>query len=122
MDSAAQDKPIDPQAVRTAQQNMLSKEAEDQARRILDSLCDPTRLKIIRALRETPLAASDIARVIKRSRAATSQHLKVLRDVDAVVATRQGNIVRYALSTGVSAEILENIGDTFDKLELEATA
>lgn len=111
---------IDAKAVATAEQNMLSKEAEARARRILDSLCDPTRLKIVRALRDTTLPASDIARVIERSRAATSQHLKVLRDAQAVVPTRQGNIVRYALSAHVHGEILEDIGRSFDRLEASA--
>ena len=114
--------PIDPQAVAAAEQAMLTAEAERMARRILDSLCDPTRLKIIRALRETPLAASDIARVIARSRAATSQHLKILRAVDAVSAIRTGSVVRYRLSEKVSAEILDDIARSFDRLEEEATA
>lgn len=112
--------PIDPAAVAAAESNMLSSAAERQAKAILESLCDPTRLKIVRALRDTTLAASDVARVIHRSRAATSQHLKVLRDVGAVVPTRQGNIVRYALSAEVSAEILEDIGRSFDRLEATA--
>ena len=112
--------PIDPQAVEQAEENMLSKLAEARAREILESLCDPTRLKIIRALRDTTLAASDIARVIRRSRAATSQHLKVLREVKAVVPTRQGNVVRYALAASVSAEILDDIGRSFDRLEATA--
>lgn len=109
---------IDPQAVRTAQKSMLSRGAEQKANRILDSLCDATRLKIVRALRDTPLAASDIARVIGRSRAATSQHLKVLREVDAVVPTRQGNIVRYALGETVSAQVLDDLCRSFDQLEV----
>ncbi len=116
MDSSTGE-PIDPQAVEVAEENMLSKEAEAHARRILESLCDPSRLKIVRALRDTALAASDIARVIGRSRAATSQHLKVLRDVKAVVPTRQGNVVRYALAASVSAEVLDDIGRSFDRLE-----
>jgi ArsR family transcriptional regulator len=114
--------PIDPQAVAAAEQAMLTAEAERMARRILDSLCDPTRLKIIRALRETPLAASDIARVIARSRAATSQHLKVLRTVGAVSVIRSGNVVRYSLSDRLSGEILDDISRAFDRLEDEATA
>lgn len=109
--------PIDPEAVRTAEQTTLSREAEARARKILDSLCDPTRLKIVRALRETALAASDIAKVIGRSRAATSQHLRVLREVDAVVPTRQGNIVRYALGAGVNAQVLDAVARSFDQLE-----
>lgn len=108
---------IDPQAVRTAQKTLLSREAEAKATRILESLCDPTRLKIVRALRDTTLAASDIARVIGRSRAATSQHLKVLRDVEAVIPTRQGNIVRYALGESLSAQVLDDLGRSFDQLE-----
>lgn len=114
--------PIDPKAVAAAEEAMLSSEGERHARRILDSLCDPTRLKIVRALSETPLAASDIARVIKRSRAATSQHLKVLRGVNAVVTDRTGNVVRYSLSQQVSADILDEISRTFDRLDDEATA
>jgi DNA-binding transcriptional ArsR family regulator len=51
-------------------------------RRLLDVLCDPTRLKIVRALRDNQLAASDLARILGRSRSATSQHLRVLREAD----------------------------------------
>ena len=120
MDTQIGGSPIDPQAVERAGENMLSKPAEGHAREILESLCDPTRLKIVRALRDTTLAASDLARVIRRSRAATSQHLRVLREAKAVVSTRQGNIVRYALASTVSAEILDDIGRSFDRLEASA--
>jgi DNA-binding transcriptional ArsR family regulator len=44
-----------------------------------------TRLKIVRALIETPLAASDLARGRGRSAAATSQHMRVLREPSAVI-------------------------------------
>ncbi|HEY8655947.1 MAG TPA: metalloregulator ArsR/SmtB family transcription factor [Candidatus Limnocylindria bacterium] len=114
MDAA--ERPIDARAVAVAEQAMLGREGERAARDILSSLCDPTRLKIVRALNQTPLAASDLARVIKRSRAATSQHLKVLRDVDAVVPARQGNIVRYRLSSNVSAQVLADVGRAFERL------
>ena len=114
MDAA--ERPIDAGAVAVAEQAMLGREGERAARDILSSLCDPTRLKIVRALNQTPLAASDLARVIKRSRAATSQHLKVLRDVDAVVPARQGNIVRYRLSSNVSAQVLADVGRAFERL------
>lgn len=115
MDAA--NRPIDAAAVTAAEQAMPGRESEHAAREILDSLCDPTRLKIVRALMETPLAASDLARVIKRSRAATSQHLRVLRDVEAVAPARQGNIVRYSLSQNVSAQILTDVGRAFERLD-----
>jgi len=64
-------KPIDPGAVATAEQQKLSPRNEKRMRALLDALCDPSRIKIVRALRGTPLAASDLARVIGRDRAAT---------------------------------------------------
>ncbi len=107
---------IDPAAVTTARKQMLTGRSERDARRILESLCDPTRLKIVRALEETPLAASDLAQVIGRTRSGTSQHLRVLREVGAVETSRQGNIVRYRLAEAVSAKVLRDAGKAFDRL------
>jgi DNA-binding transcriptional ArsR family regulator len=95
---------------------MLPARDERRMREILEVLCEPTRVKIVRALRGTTLAAGDLATVIERSRAATSQHLKVLRGVGAVVRRREGNVVRYSLSDDVTAEILEEAADAFDRL------
>ena len=57
------------------------------------------------------------ARETLRSRAATSQHLKVLREVGPAVPARQGNIVRYSLSQNVSAQVLADIGRAFERLD-----
>ena len=86
-------------------------------RRILDVLCDPTRLKIVRALRDNQLAASDLAHVIGRNRAATSQHLRVLREVGAITAKRNGNVVRYTLSGDLPGSIIEEAASVFDQLQ-----
>ncbi|MGH2376936.1 MAG: ArsR/SmtB family transcription factor [Candidatus Limnocylindria bacterium] len=111
-----QDRAIDPSAVTAAQKQMLSGRSERDARRILESLCDPTRLKIVRALEETPLAASDLASVIGRTRSATSQHLRVLREIGAVTATRTGNVVRYRLAEGTVATVIRDASRAFDRL------
>ena len=112
-------RPIDPVAVMTAEQQMLTPRNEKRMRQLLDALCDPARIKIVRALRDTTLAASDLAHVIGRNRPATSQHLKVLREVGAIVATRKGSIVRYTLSNDVSGSIIEEAASVFDKLQPE---
>src|SRR2546425_8877176 len=101
--------PIDPTAVASAEENQLSPLSERRMRRILDVLCDPTRLKIVRALRDNQLAASDLARILGRSRSATSQHLRVLREADVVQPSRNGNVVRYRLAADLNAEILKDI-------------
>jgi len=113
----ATERPIDPGAVALAEQAMPGRAGERAAKDILSSLCDPTRLKIVRALVETPLAASDLARVIKRSRAATSQHLKVLREVEAVTPDRKGNVVRYSLTDHVSAQVLADVVRAFERVD-----
>ena len=66
--------------------------------------------------------ASDLARILGRSRSATSQHLRVLREADVVKPSRNGNVVRYKLATDINAEILQDIGRAFDRLEPSTAA
>ena len=99
---------------------MLTPRNEKKMRALLEGLCDPTRVKIVRALRETALAASDLAKVIGRPRPATSQHLRVLRELGAVVAHREGNLVRYTLSQDVSGSMIEQAASVFDQLQPSA--
>jgi DNA-binding transcriptional ArsR family regulator len=110
-------RPIDPAAVKTAEQQMLTPSNEKRMRALLEALCDPARITIVRALRDTTLAASDLAHVIGRNRAATSQHLRVLREVGAIVAKRRGNVVRYTLSSDLSGSIIEEAASVFDQLQ-----
>ncbi len=91
-------------------------------RELLEALCDPTRVKIVQALSEdNTLAAGDLAHVIGRSRSATSQHLKVLRDLGAVSGIRDGNVVRYSLTADVTGAIIENAVAAFDDLKAATT-
>src|SRR3989442_13041388 len=98
--------PIDPVAVASAQQQTLTGASERRMRKLVEVLCDTTRLKIVRALHENELAASDLTRVLGRSRSATSQHLRVLREADIVQPTRRGNIARYRPRTAPTRPIL----------------
>lgn len=90
---------------------------------LVEALCDPTRMKIMQALSaDATLAAGDLAKVIGRSRSATSQHLKVLRDLGAVVGQRKGNIVRYSLSQGVNGQVIATAIAAFDGLRTDTAA
>ena len=108
--------PVDPEALAAAQAGLLAGPAQKRAEQILESLCDPSRLRIVQALRATPLTVSELSRVISKTRAATSQHLRVLRGVEAVTTERRGQFVVYSLSENVSAEVLENVASAFDQL------
>ena len=95
---------------------MLPPRSSRDAQRVLMCLCDPTRLKIVRALQTAELAAGDLAIVIERSRSATSHHLRILRDASAVQRRRERNVIRYRLSNDISAKVLHDIGAAFDRL------
>jgi DNA-binding transcriptional ArsR family regulator len=110
-------RPIDPIAVKTAERRMLTPRNEKRMRALLDALCDPARITIVRALRDTTLAASDLAHVIGRNRTVTSQHLRILRDHGAIVAKRQGKVVHYTLSNDLSGSIVEEAASVFDQLQ-----
>ena len=113
--------PHDKQAYAAAERQMLGPREERRMRQLLDALCDPSRVKIVRALRDdNTLAAGDLAQVIGRSRSATSQHLKVLRDLGVVIGRRDGNIVRYSLADDVSGEVIERAAAAFDGLGTDA--
>ena len=110
-------KPIDAAAAMTAQRQMLTPRNEKRMRALLEGICDPTRIKIVRALRDTTLAASDLASVVGKNRSVTSQHLRVLRELGAIVANRKGNVVRYTLSDDISGTIIEEAASVFDRLQ-----
>ena len=111
-----QESAIQPNAVAAAEAELLPRAVQKDAEKVLESLCDPSRLRIVQALRATPLTVSELSRVIAKTRAATSQHLKVLRGVDAVTAERRGQFVVYSLSEHINAEVLENVANAFDQL------
>lgn len=111
------ERPLDPQAVRSAEDNLLAPRDERRMREVLDALCDATRVKIVQALSaDNTLAAGDLAHVIGRSRSNTSQHLKVLREVGAIVGQREGNVVRYSLAADITGQVVENAVAAFDGL------
>jgi len=111
------ERPVDPEAVAAAEARMPSPREERRMHELVEALCDATRMKIVQALSgDHTLAAGDLAQVIGRSRSATSQHLRVLRDLGAVVGQRSGNVVRYSLSADLNGQVIANAVAAFDEL------
>ena len=84
--------------VRTARDALLTTRAATLLEPVRDVLCEPTRTQIVRALEPGPLSVTDLASILNRSKSATSQHLRVLRDGGVVSARRRGRAVIYSLS------------------------
>lgn len=78
---------------------MLDGPANKLLQSVRDIICEPTRTQIVRVLTPGPLSVGELASTLGRSKSATSQHLRVLRDAGIVAARRRGRIVMYSLVT-----------------------
>jgi len=78
-------------------------------------LGDPTRLRIVLACLERPIAVSDIAASLQLSSSLVSHHLRLLRAARIVKSARQGKQVFYETAdahiSGVLRDMLEHIAE-----------
>jgi len=91
--------------VRNARATLLDGNAVALLQPVRDIICEHTRTQIIRALSAGPLSVGDLAAILGRSKSATSQHLRVLRDRGIVSARRRGRAVIYSLASGPMVDV-----------------
>jgi DNA-binding transcriptional ArsR family regulator len=91
--------------VRNARDALLNVTATGVLQPVREIMCEPTRTQIVRALGAGPLSVGDLAAALGRSKSATSQHLRVLRDGGIVSARRRGRAVIYSLASGPMVEV-----------------
>ena len=74
--------------------------------KLFKALADPTRREVLKALKEGPMSAGELAERFPLARSTLSQHLAVLRDAGLVETWAEGNRRIYQLSTSVLEEAL----------------
>lgn len=78
-------------------------------------LGDTTRLRIVLACLDSPVAVNDIASRLELSSSLVSHHLRLLRAARIVKADRQGKQVFYAAAdqhiSGILTDMLEHIAE-----------
>lgn len=89
--------------------------------RLRKAICDPARMDIMRALAAGQLCVNDLALAINRAPAATSQHLRVLRDLDLVRRERRGTTMYYSLNRDQAAP-LQRVFNSLAAMPEENTA
>jgi DNA-binding transcriptional ArsR family regulator len=72
------------------------------------ALSDPTRARVLLALREAPAYPADLADLLGVSRQALSNHLACLREAGLVIAAPDGRRSRYELA---DARLAHALGD-----------
>lgn len=97
---------------------MTSAKADSSIHELADLfrlLGDPTRLRIVLACLEGPVAVNDIAAKHDLSASLVSHHLRLLRAARIVKADRQGKQVFYAAAdqhiSSVLSDMLEHIAE-----------
>ncbi|WP_432011131.1 ArsR/SmtB family transcription factor [Streptomyces cucumeris] len=73
------------------------------------ALADPTRCRILLALREEPAHPADLADALGVSRSRLSNHLACLRDCGLVITVPTGRRTRYELADARLGQALEHL-------------
>ncbi len=76
----------------------------DRLARIFRVLSVDTRVRIVQLLTERSLCVNALARKLKITPAAVSQHLRILRDADLAEAEKRGYHVHYRVNRETLAE------------------
>jgi ArsR family transcriptional regulator, lead/cadmium/zinc/bismuth-responsive transcriptional repressor len=88
---------VHPDRVITARREASSEEELQRLATIYGVLGDPSRLKIVMALRREEMCVCDLAALTGISESAVSHQLRRLRDLSLVKTRREGQVVYYAL-------------------------
>jgi len=95
--------------IEQAHRAVISDEHLDQLALIYRMLGDPTRLKIMMALKQVEMCVCDIAAFLRISESAVSHQLRRLRETAIVSNRREGQVLYYTLKDS-HVETLLNVG------------
>jgi ArsR family transcriptional regulator len=80
-----------------------------QLTQIYQCFCDPTRLRILHLLTQTPLCVCHFQDVLREPQVKVSKHLAYLRSRGLVQTKRRGNWIIYSLPARPSTELEMNL-------------
>ena len=89
--------------IHAARAALLDAGASSLLEQVRGVFCESTRSQMMRALAAGPLSVTELALVVGRSKWATSQHLRILRQNAMVQSSRRGRAVYYSLADSAAA-------------------
>lgn len=93
--------------MKKARQSMLSWDMVLRLSETFKALGDPTRIKIINALKTTELCVCDLAAVLGMGQSAVSHQLRVLRNLHLVKYRKEGKSTYYSLDDDHIVKLFE---------------
>ena len=100
---------IHAERIAAARQSALNENDQDRLSNLFKAMGDPTRLKILQALRPGEMCVCDLASFLEISESAVSHQLRILRQLCLVANRREGPILYYRLNDD-HIEQLINLG------------
>jgi DNA-binding transcriptional ArsR family regulator len=92
--------------VRLARDEAISDQELDRLSSMYRVLGDPTRLKIVMALKDVEMCVCDLSAFLGVSESAVSHQLRRLRDLELVKKRREGQVIYYTLDDSHIADLL----------------
>ena len=92
--------------VRLARDEAISDQELDRLSSMYKVLGDPTRLKIVMALKDVEMCVCDLSAFLGVSESAVSHQLRRLRDLALVKKRREGQVIYYTLDDSHIADLL----------------
>jgi ArsR family transcriptional regulator len=84
--------------VKEVQENIIKTNDIDKVSKLFKAISDPTRIKILYALKFNELCVCDISVILNMSQSSISHQLKTLKDVDLVRSRKDGKTRFYRLA------------------------
>jgi len=84
--------------IKEVQENLLKSKDLDHISKLFKAISDPTRIKILYALKYHELCVCDISVILNMTQSAISHQLKTLKDVDLVRTRKDGKTRFYRLA------------------------
>lgn len=85
------------QSVEAAKKNMLTDNEVQQLSSIFKVLSDPTRIKLLWAMKDQEMCVCDLAASINMTKSAISHQLKTMKEYHVVKSRRDGKNIFYSL-------------------------
>jgi DNA-binding transcriptional ArsR family regulator len=97
---------VHPERIERARQDSVSKNELERLSLSFRILGDPSRLKIVLALRDAEMCVCDLAAFTGSSESAVSHQLRRLKDSNLVKQRRAGQVIYYSLDDECVKELL----------------
>ena|ERR1700736_3841936 len=108
--------------LRSTRNALLNAQAIELIDHVRGALCEPTRAQIVRLLSTGPLSVGELAATLDRSKSATSQHLRVLRETGVVTANRRGRAIVYRLRESPMVDATVQVLDRAASIAVSGTS